>query len=323
MFIIDGESITNGYGILGGVNISNEYFDIEQEVPEKMWRDRDVLVRGAVIQSLTQSFDRSYDEATRLLHSNVSALQTLLSTITGTLFTFNVDDLKLRPEVTQRLLAGTNYQPTWQNAQMRFIQSRPKHNEDFIFPVYLNMIREAQSEILINNSYLLPEEPLIAALIEAVQRGVQVKIITNHQEITDIPQQNLVGRARYKYLLAVNQQASANQNGARLEIYEWGGHKNLGNGLGLNHAKYAIFDRQAVIVGSYNLDPRSHNLNSECILGITNSAVVNDFLAEFNEELSPTLVLPISWEQALSFAQPDGLNEKLKLQFASLFANFL
>jgi phosphatidylserine/phosphatidylglycerophosphate/cardiolipin synthase-like enzyme len=45
------------------------------------------------------------------------------------------------------------------------------------------------------------------------------------------------------------------------------------------HAKSMLVDDDIVLIGTYNLDPRSANLNTECVL-LVESPVLNSLLAE-------------------------------------------
>ena len=72
---------------------------------------------------------------------------------------------------------------------------------------------------------------------------------------------------RYAEMLAVNQSAEvkACRQPAGVEIWEWQGKRptDARQTQGLFHAKYAVVDRTIALVGSYNLDPRSRDLNKE------------------------------------------------------------
>ena len=46
------------------------------------------------------------------------------------------------------------------------------------------------------------------------------------------------------------------------------------------HAKYAVFDRRMAFVGSYNMDPRSRNLNAETLIVFENEILAGR-LADF------------------------------------------
>ncbi len=99
---------------------------------------------------------------------------------------------------------------------------------------------------------------------ELRERGVAIRVITNALPTNDEPLVG-VGYAAYRVPLL--------QSGA--QIYELSSerlgrvpfmHKVLGQSKGQLHAKMGFIDRELVLVGSMNMDPRSANLNTE--LGI-------------------------------------------------------
>ena len=122
--------------------------------------------------------------------------------------------------------------------------------------------------MLIANAYFMPTPSLFTALTDAAKRCASVQLISNSPQTNDLPEITLVGRGYYKDLLAVNDslevRACSNPD-AGLRIWEWIGQA-AGEPVrsqGTMHSKFAVFDSQRSLVGSYNLDPRSEKLNSE------------------------------------------------------------
>ena len=86
-------------------------------------------------------------------------------------------------------------------------------------------------------------------------------------------------------------------------------------GEGTLHAKFALFDDDTALVGSYNLDPRSERLNSETAIAIESAEVVSELRAHLESSDLPKSA-QISWEQAQSFRAPEGIEEKFELLYA-------
>ncbi|MCM2270223.1 MAG: phospholipase D-like domain-containing protein, partial [Thermoanaerobaculia bacterium] len=63
-----------------------------------------------------------------------------------------------------------------------------------------------------------------------------------------------------------------------IELWEYAGPEAL-------HAKAAVIDRRTVVVGSYNLDPRSERLNSELALVADDRVLAARLLAVFDRHL--------------------------------------
>jgi phosphatidylserine/phosphatidylglycerophosphate/cardiolipin synthase-like enzyme len=67
------------------------------------------------------------------------------------------------------------------------------------------------------------------------------------------------------------------------------------------HAKTMVIDNHITEIGTFNLDPRSANLNTECVTIIRSVEVASSVLQGMEEELKPEN----AWETTLSF-NPDG-----------------
>ena len=66
------------------------------------------------------------------------------------------------------------------------------------------------------------------------------------------------------------------------------------------HAKSMVIDGNTTVIGTFNLDPRSANLNTECITVIHSEDVASKVLIGMEEEFKPEN----SWETTLT-SNPD------------------
>ena len=73
------------------------------------------------------------------------------------------------------------------------------------------------------------------------------------------------------------------------------------------HAKSMVVDGEITVIGTFNLDPRSANLNTECIVVINSPDVARTVLNGMEEEYKPEN----SWETTLDF-NPDSEVSKIK-----------
>jgi len=77
------------------------------------------------------------------------------------------------------------------------------------------------------------------------------------------------------------------------------------------HAKSMVIDEEITVIGTFNLDPRSANLNTECVSIIYSEKISKEVLKGMEEELKPENC----WETTFKF-NPDseaGLKKNLKL----------
>jgi putative cardiolipin synthase len=317
MWIVDAEDLKAAGAVVGGMNIANEYFRVDTD-PIMRWRDQDVLLEGAVIKDVARAFDRNYDY--------FKALKERLPKL------FNPDNSwKLTRAVLDKV--STIRTPKWQKstigaainavldteaeimmrpATVRFLQSRPRFQETYIYQAYLQLMKQAKTRIDIANAYFVPDRAMIEALKDAARRGVRVRIITNSPATNDIAPIAVISRHLHSELLSVNQELSLPADQPRLTVREWIGPE---IGEGTLHAKYALFDDDIALVGSYNLDPRSARLNSETALAIKDAAVTADLRKLFEQNDLPQS-RAVSLEQARKWRSPKELGEQFELLFA-------
>ncbi len=121
--------------------------------------------------------------------------------------------------------------------------------------------KDAQKEVLINNAYLIPDEDMLANASKMVQRGVKIRIITNSLASQDVPAVNSHYGPLRRPILETG-----------IDLYELRPDATVKDQVdtppvvsgfvGL-HAKASVVDRTRVFIGSFNLDPRSRNINTE------------------------------------------------------------
>lgn len=117
-----------------------------------------------------------------------------------------------------------------------------------IHRAYLRAIGHARHSVLIANAYFLPDRRLLAAIKQAAQRGVVVKLILAGK--SDHPIVTWAARALYDRMLRWG-----------VRIHEWYD--------GVLHSKTAVVDGTWGTIGSFNLEPMSLRFNHEVNLVFT------------------------------------------------------
>ena len=324
LLIVDGEG-SEGLAILGGLNIGNEYFQVDPQ-PKKQWRDQDIAIHGAVISDLRAAFLRNFEDSLRIKKSNGWFLNT--DGIWSTLVRLGIKrwgNWHLRPHQNPSLRAQVQATQNhvipleWFPAAAAFFQSRPRYGEaDRIERQYLAQIRNSRREILIVNAYFIPPRVLLDALRDAARRGVQVRVLTNSPQTNDTTLASEASRSDFPEALAVNSEPEVLRSGGSLEIYESQGHR---FGRGTIHAKFAVFDGLRAIVGSYNLDPRSSRLNSETALLLNGGAARRLREKTLTEDLR--MAESISLEDARGFLRPKNFWNQTKLWLSGRLKGWL
>jgi putative cardiolipin synthase len=336
--------VNNNIAIIGGLNVGNDYFRINR-AGFSYWRDQDVLVEGKeIVQDMVNIFEanvNSYNSTFKNpksdtcfnphdpvkdavnymrfymserkdydLHRSRSANQDKQAYALA-----NIKDIErdLRENTNNALV---HFKPL---KKARVVQQRPKIGELYIENTMIDLINNAKKEVLISNSYFIPSQEVKKALRRASQRGVDVKILTNSYETNDVPPVAVLARHNYRDLVDFNYSYKGDYGKTKaIELYEWSGDENGDGELeqGTNHSKFMVADRRVAFVGSYNLDPRSRNINSE--VGIA----FEDEDGELTEELAKTFIekdLKLSkriyYRQILNWHQPLDFIRGLFLKF--------
>jgi phosphatidylserine/phosphatidylglycerophosphate/cardiolipin synthase-like enzyme len=111
--------------------------------------------------------------------------------------------------------------------------------------VMLDLVNSAQRSIVIETPYFVASRKLRQALLRAAARGVEIQILTNSLTSTN---------SKLSYGAYSNQKRMLMRHG--IKLWEFRGPCVL-------HAKSMVVDCCISVVGSYNFDPRSENLNTE------------------------------------------------------------
>jgi phosphatidylserine/phosphatidylglycerophosphate/cardiolipin synthase-like enzyme len=170
--------------------------------------------------------------------------------------------------------------------------------------VLIDLVKNAKSSIEIQTPYLITSELSQNLFREAFQRGVKIRILTNSLASTD----NVEAFSSYQ-----TDREKLLETGVRIfefrpdaeeriqiltgELQEKLNHRPI---FGL-HAKSMVIDNKITVIGTFNLDPRSANLNTECIVIVHSDKISKGVLKGMEEEFKPEN----SWETTLDY-NPDS-----------------
>jgi len=279
----------NRVAISGGRNISNEYFGISNRAN---FFDLDLLAAGPVVPQISGMFDRYWDspQATpaAIFFRNVAVAdvpgvmaqlrQRLETSPFRQIFPINPqswDDLL--SEGVAALLPG----------EVEVIYDKPGESapsQDALIGLQ-RFFRQAENEVLVINPYLVPGEAFFVEAQELADRGVHMAIMTNSLGSTDVTIVHAAyARTRIPMLKTGLKVFEMRYDAAMQADLDTPPVKSRWVAL---HAKAAVLDRKRVFVGSYNLSPRSKNLNTEMGL-LVDSPELGEQLAEvLSEAMSP------------------------------------
>ena len=221
--------IDGNIGFSGGFNLADEY--INEKVKYGHWKDTGVMIKGEAVWNLTLMFLVTWNASLNSFEDYDKYHPRH----------YSVDKIRLDGYILPYGDSPLDNKPVGKN-------------------VYLNMINQAQKYIYINTPYLIINDELKNALCLAVQRGVDVRIIT-----PGIPDKKLVYKVtRSYYEILINE---------GVKIYEYT--------PGFIHAKNFVCDDKVATVGTINLDYRSLYLHFECGVYIYWTSAIKDIKNDF------------------------------------------
>ena len=179
------------------------------------------------------------------------------------------------------MLHGERYFPALerrgdQPAQM--FSSSPTGGSASMQLMYLMAVTAARRSIDLANSYFVPDDLAIDALVAAARRGVRVRILVPGPEI-DTELVRRASRARWGELLAA---------GVQIAEYQ----------PTMYHCKVLVVDGLLVSVGSTNFDNRSFRINDEANLNVLHEGFARQQVAIFEADLrrARSITLP-QWKR--------------------------
>ena len=226
LMVIDGR-----IGYIGGFCIADEWTGNAEN--KKSYRDTGLRVVGPIVARLQGAFSENWIEE------------------------------------TGEIPAGDRYFPKTAPAgpiSAHLAYTSPDGSISSVSVLYYLAIKSAQHEILIQNPYLLPDDASIQALEEAVDRGVDVRIMVPSDDATD---NALVQHASHHHF------GTLMKRGVKVWEYE----------KTLLHQKTIVVDGVWSCVGSTNFDERSFQLNDEVSMGVVDPGIASQLRAAFDDDM--------------------------------------
>ena len=221
--VVDGQTT-----FVGGHNVGNEYLGLDRHLSP--WRDTHVQVRGPVAVTTQIPFAEDWYWSTGELP---------------------LVDWKPVSETDQPV--SETDQPVSETDTLKVLSlpSGPADGVEVGCLMFVHAINAATRRLWIVSPYFVPNGSIIDALVLAVLRGVDVRILL--PGITDNRLVQLAGRAYLQELIP-----------SGIRIFRYMG--------GFLHQKVMLIDDELATVGTANLDNRSMRLNFELTLVFADSA---------------------------------------------------
>ncbi|MFC5550098.1 phospholipase D-like domain-containing protein [Massilia aerilata] len=224
LLIVDGQ-----IGFTGGVGIADKWRGHGQD--EDHWRDTHFRVEGPVVGQMQAVFNDNWTKA------------------------------------TGKVLDGEAYFPALAakgDSPAQMFSSSITGGGESMHLMYLMAITAARHTIHLSNSYFVPDELAVKALVAAAKRGVEVRIITPGK-IIDSDVVRAASHERWGALLKA---------GVKMAEYQ----------PTMYHVKALVVDSLLVSVGSTNFDNRSFSLNDEANLNVLDPVFAKQQEAVFEQD---------------------------------------
>lgn len=252
--------------IIGGRNIGEQYFNADAEMN---FRDMDLLLLGPAVQQASAIFDNYWNSEaavpiSTLGKTDAATVRTLLDGVYGSARTENsvgylqrMADSRLMRDYYQGTLT-----PHW-SIGIQVVADPPvkwkgDNRAEWLVGRLTQMISSARNEALVISPYFVPGQDGVERLGELTRCGARVGVVTNSLAANDVYAVH-GGYARYRRRL-IEQGVELHELRANPVVRAstlWGGKRTS------LHSKAFVLDRTSGFVGSFNVDPRSKNLNTE------------------------------------------------------------
>lgn len=256
MFIVDKQKI-----ILGGRNIEDTYYG----KAKKNYDDLDIYVVGEIAKQAGLYFDELWEakhlKAFKKIKLKDGSASERLDLIIANYAMKNALNVFNLPEWELGLVEVENVDLLHDSigATKEKMTGTAKHLYD--------IISNAQTSVIIDSPYLVMTRELRKVLVDAIAKGVKIRILTNSLKSTDglFPQAAYIGQRKKIVEMGI-------------ELFEYYGEDSL-------HAKSLVVDDKIAAIGSFNFDPRSQNLNTETMAILHDTKMASLLTMSMDENL--------------------------------------
>ncbi|WP_126945186.1 phospholipase D family protein [Xanthomonas sp. BRIP62418] len=286
--------------VVGGRNVGDEYFDAARDTN---FMDMDAALMGPAVGQAEQVFDAYWNSPNALpLAALVTAKPQALDALRGSLDA-GLESARAHPYV-QRLRQSPSVQALTQGQrqvqwleQARIVSDPPEKAEgappqaDWMTPVLIGEMAHAQRELKVISPYFVPGEDGMRWIGALRRRNVRVSVLTNSLAANDVVAVHS-GYADYRVPLLTQ--------GVRLHELKPMGKPDgslFGSSGASLHTKAFVVDDSSGFIGSFNLDPRSMNLNTEMGLLFNDRAVAAQLEQVYNRKIGAPVSYRVTLEQ--------------------------
>jgi putative cardiolipin synthase len=283
----------NACAIIGGRNIADEYFGLNETQNN---RDFDIVAAGPIVPEISNTFDEFWNSRAAVpieilvkkeykIEDFRRQVAVIRERIEPERYPFPLEsDLKaLRSRIT-----GMRGDMVWAHGRVLHdsIESMKEKGEGMTVKRSLGaVVKEARKEVLIESAYFVVRKPGIDLTRSLTSRGVKVRVLTNSlASNNELAAQSGHAQNRIALLDAGLDLYELRPDAASVMRQVAPQGRNCVTTL---HAKVLVIDGQRAFVGTFNLDPRSTDINSEIGLLVESPVFARKVQAFLDDGIKP------------------------------------
>ncbi len=293
--------------LVGGRNIAESYFDLDREF---IYLDRDLLVAGPVVAEVAASFDAYWDDPISVPAARLESIARDVLRFEAAPREIAFDQERLAPLDWMSARAGVRELATvlphstlHRVGRVEFEADRAQKDGFYDWNTWKRpagpseeAFAGATESVILQSNYLVLMPSSETNLVAMMARAPKVQYLTNSFASTANLLTYSASRKRKRYLLGQGldlRELRSDPGGVRhfvprfdalCEVDEDG--SVLASPVIAIHAKSAVIDDEASIIGSHNMDPRSQLYNTEAWFVVWDEGLTRELRAELELAMS-------------------------------------
>ncbi|MEN8729475.1 MAG: phospholipase D family protein [Desulfuromonadales bacterium] len=286
-FIVD-----NAIAIVGGRNIGNNYFGIDAA---NNFRDLDLAMVGPVVQDVSKSFDQFWNSEfsvpiSAVIEEKLSEQEFQEQKSNVYRWVEEIEDYPYPIDTTSDVVMTRleEFRGNFIWAPVKILYDEPdklETDEEEVADQLIRLGRAKDREVIIEAAYVVPGPEGVERARSNKEKGIRQRLLTNSLATNDVAAAH-AGYAKYRRALI--------RNG--LELYELRPDASsvkrnwsllAGRSKASLHTKVFVVDRELVVIGSFNVDPRSIALNTEIVILVESPELAAQVLEYMDEGVQP------------------------------------
>ena len=264
--------VDQNYIVTGGRNMADDYFEISEKYN---FFDTDLLIEGDIVKNILNSFNVYWNSELAMSAADLKSTfsdEELNKSLNYLMTNHEDKELLTDLQITGKKLFSESFSTSCQDVSFATDFPGSSISKRKVYTALINEAQKAQKNILIESPYFILKDEGLNEIKKIIDRGVEFKVLTNSLYSTDAYYTVSALSSNLKNLLF-----------SGIELWSYNGKAREGESLlparktsvrwGL-HSKRGIIDDETTLIGTFNIDPRSANLNSELVFICRNNSAL-------------------------------------------------